>query len=74
MGNSTQGWTAQGRDVFDANGELVASASDFYGEHAPLIAAAPDLLRALIDIRDSSAYCAASKARAAMALETTEGR
>jgi hypothetical protein len=37
--------------------------------NARLIAAAPDMLRALLDIRDSSAYCAASKARAAMAID-----
>jgi hypothetical protein len=36
---------------------------------ARLIAAAPDMLRALLDIRDSSAYCAASKARAATAID-----
>lgn len=38
--------------------------------NARLIAAAPEMYRALLDIRDSAAYDSAAKARAAMALES----
>lgn len=40
--------------------------------NARLLAETPNLVRALVDIRDSSAYCLASKARAAMALEAID--
>jgi hypothetical protein len=63
-------------EIADRTGMIVASTHvPRNGQHpemhanARLIAAVTDLLAALIDIRDSSAYDAAAKARAAMAIE-----
>lgn len=58
--------------IRDANGWSIAHMYGVWNNaraNESLVAAAPELLRALIDIRDSSAYCEASKARAAMAIE-----
>jgi hypothetical protein len=64
-------WIAQGPYIkeHDDRGATVATVHTGNASDAKQIAALPALIRALVDIRDSSAYDIAAKARASQALE-----